>query len=186
MTKSALSVSLFTPESPEIEPLESAPFAAIVTWSPKALKLVTGLPNASCAVSVFVPVNATPFVCGPASANAKAASAPGVTVNAVASARVRAPSVKRSVLALEASSRRRLVKVATPATAALVRVPWRGPVPALSATVTVEVSLVTVLPYWSWIATAGCVVNAAPAVAPDGCVVTASPLAAAGFSVSVP
>src|SRR5207244_10752503 len=58
------------------------------------------------------------------------------------------------------------LKLATPATAAFVKVPLRFPPPALLAiaTVTVEVSVVTVLPPASCTVTTGCVVQAVPPV----------------------
>ena len=58
---------------------------------------------------------------------------------------VRALSAKWRVL-LPLVSMRRLVKVAMPALAAIEVVPWRVPVPVLMVAVTVELSLVTVLP----------------------------------------
>ena len=69
---------------------------------------------------------------------------------------------------------RRLVKVATPAMAVLVAVPWREPVPVWIAAVTLIVEsapVVTVLPKASSTVTTGWVPNAAPAVAPAGWVV---------------
>src|SRR6202035_219329 len=73
----------------------------------------------------------------------------------------------------------RLVKVATPATAATVVVPERVPPgPLLMATVTLEVSVVTVLPDASCTVTTGWVAKRAVLAAPTGWVVTAS-LAAA-------
>ena len=69
---------------------------------------------------------------------------------------------------------RRLVKVATPATAVLVTVPCKDPVPVWIAAVTLIVEsapLVTVLPNASSTVTTGWVPNAEPAVAPAGCVV---------------
>ena len=68
----------------------------------------------------------------------------------------------------------RLVKVATPATAALVTVPSSEPPPVWIDAVTLIVEsapLVTVFPNASSTATTGCVPNAEPAVADPGCVV---------------
>ena len=69
---------------------------------------------------------------------------------------------------------RRFVNVATPATAALVTVPWSEPPPVWIDSVTLIVEsapVVTVLPNWSSTVTTGCVPKAEPAVAPAGCVV---------------
>jgi len=54
----------------------------MVTLFVAALKLVIVLPEPSFAVIVFVPVNATPFVCGLASVSVNDAKAPGLTVKA--------------------------------------------------------------------------------------------------------
>ena len=67
------------------------------------------------------------------------------TLKLFESAVVRAASAKWRVLA-PVLSRRRFVKVATPLTAAIERVPWSGPVPEPSDALTVEVSPPTVLP----------------------------------------
>ena len=64
--------------------------------------------------------------------------------------------------------------MATPATAALVIVPWSVPPPVWIVTVTLIVEsapVVTVLPNASSTVTTGCVPNAEPAVAPAGWVV---------------
>src|SRR3984893_6511351 len=75
----------------------------------------------------------------------------------------------------------RLVKVAMPATAATVVVPERVPPgPLLMATVTVEVSVVTVLPDASCTVTTGWVAKRAVLAAPTGWVVTDSLAAAPG------
>ena len=69
---------------------------------------------------------------------------------------------------------RRLVKVATPATAATVVVPWSEPPPVWIVSVTLIVEsapVVTALPYGSSTVTTGCVPNAEPAVAEPGWVV---------------
>ena len=90
-------------------------------------------------------------------------TAPGIE-SVPAACRVWAPAVSIS----------RLVKVATPATAATVVVPWRVPPPVWIVAVTLIVEsgpLVTTLPNWSSTVTTGCVPNAAPAVAPAGWVV---------------
>src|SRR5437773_1534992 len=71
-------------------------------------------------------------------------AAAGVTVKAVASARVRAPSVKRSVFASEASSRRSEERRVGKARGAGGRGAWSGPVPEPSETVMVVVTQVTV------------------------------------------
>ena len=113
------------------------------------------------------------------------AAAAAETVNEPESAVASAPSEKRSVFAPLASMRR-LAKVATPELATAVTVPASEPVPVCSAAVTVDPSLVTVLPYASCTATTGCVPKAEPAVAPDGCVVTASAEAAAGETTNEP
>src|ERR1700736_6460937 len=69
----------------------------------------------------------------------------------------------------------RLVKVAMPATAATVVVPERVPPgPLLMATVTLEVSVVTVLPDASCTVTTGWVAKRAVLAAPTGWVVTAT------------
>ena len=72
------------------------------------------------------------------------------------------------------ASMRRLVNVATPATAALVTVPWSAPPPVWIAAVTLIVEsapVVTMLPKASSTETTGCVPKAEPAVAPAGWVV---------------
>jgi hypothetical protein len=68
--KSAAPVSLFPPDNPDIVPV-SGVTAAIVTLLVEALKLVTVLLPISCAVNVFVPVKATPSVCGDARVKTK-------------------------------------------------------------------------------------------------------------------
>ena len=55
---------------------ESGATAVIVTGFEAALKVVIVFPPTSCAVSVFVPVNAAPLACGLARANANFASEP--------------------------------------------------------------------------------------------------------------
>ena len=68
----------------------------------------------------------------------------------------------------------RLVKAATPATAATVVVPWRVPPPVWIVSVTLIVEsapLVTVLPNWSSTVTTGWLPKAEPAVAEPGWVV---------------
>ena len=68
--KSAAPVSLLPPDNPDIVPVNGVT-AAIVTLSIEALKPVTVLLPISCAVNVFVPVKATPSVCGDARVKTK-------------------------------------------------------------------------------------------------------------------
>ena len=68
--KSAAFVSLLVPDNPDIVPVNGVT-AAIVTVLVEALKLLKVLLPISCAVSVFVPVKATPSVCGEARTKAK-------------------------------------------------------------------------------------------------------------------
>src|SRR2546428_4216753 len=80
-------------------------------------------------------------------------------------------------------------KVATPAFAVLVwppvqlRVAPLAPVPVAIARLTVAVLVVTVLPYASWIETAGCVANTVLYGDVDGWVVKTSLEAAAALTV---
>ena len=60
---------------PETAPVKSEP-AVIVTLVVDALKLVIVFPPMSWAVSVFVPVNATPSVCEPAERRRRSDRAP--------------------------------------------------------------------------------------------------------------
>src|SRR5437588_699834 len=76
-----------------------------------------------------------------------------------------------------------LVKVATPATAALESVPWRAPLPTWRFTVTVEVSVVTRSEERRVGKASGWVGRLEPDVETGGCVVTTSLLAAAGVTV---
>jgi hypothetical protein len=82
------------------------------------------------------------------------------------------------------------VNVATPLDADTVLVPLSVPgppllgVPLAMATVMDAELLVTVLPYWSSTATAGCVGQAIPPVPPPGCWLNASLLADPGLTVS--
>src|ERR1039457_4432892 len=81
------------------------------------------------------------------------------------------------------------LKLATPATATFVNVPLNTPPgPALvpMATVTVEVSVVTVLPLASCTVTTGCVPQAVPPVPPVVGVVNASFTAAPGANTMFP
>ena len=81
------------------------------------------------------------------------------------------------------------LKSATPVTAAFVNVPLNTPPgPALFriATVTVDVSVVTVLPLASCTVTTGCVAQAVPPVPPPGCVVNASFAAAPAENTMFP
>ena len=61
--KSPAPVNLLVPDKPDIAPVRGES-AAIVTLLVDASKLVIVLPEASLAVSVLVPVKATPLVCG--------------------------------------------------------------------------------------------------------------------------
>ncbi|CAM3913917.1 hypothetical protein AQAU111925_13225 [Aquirufa aurantiipilula] len=61
LLKSAALFNLFVPDKPVMLPVK---LVVTVTLLPEALKLVTVLPYASCAVKVFVPVKAVPFTCG--------------------------------------------------------------------------------------------------------------------------
>ena len=84
---------------------------------------------------------------------------------------------------------RRLVKVATPATAATVVVPCSDPPPDWIVIVTLTVESapeLTTFPFASSTLTTGCVPNAEPAVAPAGWVVTTSCVAVPGAKVTVP
>src|SRR5947208_8218545 len=87
--------TLLAPEPrPETVPANGA-LATIVTFSAVALKVVTVLPHASCAVRVFAPVKATPFVCGLVrlSANLARIAALAVTVRRSVPAALIVPSV---------------------------------------------------------------------------------------------
>ena len=79
------------------------------------------------------------------------------------------------------------LNVATPAEAVPVTVPPNvPPVPVLIAIVTtVLLSVATVLPFASRIATTGCVAKAAPLAPPTGCVVIANCVAAPAVPVAV-
>jgi hypothetical protein len=66
--------------APEPSPVTVPPSEFVtVTLSEDALNPVTVFPQASCAVSVFVPVNAVPFACGLASDQANFESDPADT-----------------------------------------------------------------------------------------------------------
>ena len=104
----------------------------------------------------------------------------GLTVNEFESTAIvpvpppllRSALVARSVFASAALSSRRLVKTATPFTAATVVVPCNVPVPLCTLIVMFALAsgpVVTVLPLASLTTTMGCVKNAEPAVAPAGC-----------------
>ena len=79
---------------------------------------------------------------------------------------------------------RKLVNVATPATAARVVVPDNVPVPVAIVATTLTVELVTVLPFASTILTTGCPVKSTPLTAPDGWVVIAEADAAPNVKVN--
>ncbi|CAM3914023.1 hypothetical protein AQAU111925_13235 [Aquirufa aurantiipilula] len=61
LTKSSAPDNLLVPDKPVIAPVN---VVLTVILLELALKLVTVLPYASCAVKVFVPVKAVPFTCG--------------------------------------------------------------------------------------------------------------------------
>ena len=79
--------------------------------------------------------------------------------------------VKARVKLPLAPERTRLVKVATPLTAATVVVPLKVPVPDAIDATTLTVEVVTVFPDKSVMRITGWVVKAVPAAAPDGSVV---------------
>ena len=152
---------------------------ATVTLIVESAPVVTVLPKASSTVTTGWVPKAEPAV-APAGCVVKtsceAAAARDGEAGRVdgdrAGAGERAGGAQR--LRAASVSMRRLVKVATPATAACVTVPWSVPVPVWIATVTLIVEsapVVTVLPKASSTVTTGCVPNAAPAVAPAGWVV---------------
>src|SRR4051812_21251032 len=84
LTKSPAASRTSPPESPETMPANGAS-AATVTGFAKALNEVIVLPYASCAVSVFEPVNAAPFVCALARWKASFEKDAGETATASAS-----------------------------------------------------------------------------------------------------
>ncbi|CAM3492593.1 hypothetical protein AQEC111735_12110 [Aquirufa ecclesiirivi] len=77
LTKSPALFKTFPPDNPEITPVK---LVVAVMLSVEALKLVTVFPYASCAVMVFVPVKATPLVCGEVNETANLSNVLGLTV----------------------------------------------------------------------------------------------------------
>jgi hypothetical protein len=111
-------------------------------------------------------------------------AAPGLTVKDVdVTDRAGEATANDSVWAA-ARSIRRLVKVATPATAATLAVPAKVPPPLATVAVTVAV-LAVLFPCASRISMTGWVVKAAPLVAPAGAVVTTSWLGAPAVRVTL-
>jgi hypothetical protein len=98
-------------------------------------------------------------------------AAPVVSVKLLEEAAVNDAGVKVRVKFPVVPERTRLVKVATPATAATVVVPLKVPVPEAIEATTLAVEVVTVFPEASVILITGWVVKATPAAAPDGPVV---------------
>jgi hypothetical protein len=98
-------------------------------------------------------------------------AAPVVSVKLLEVAAVNDAGVKVRVKFPVVPERTRLVKVATPATAATVVVPLKVPVPEAIEATTLAVEVVTVFPEASVILITGWVVKATPAAAPDGPVV---------------
>jgi hypothetical protein len=97
--------------------------------------------------------------------------APAVSAKLLEVAAVNDAGVKVRVKFPVVPERTRLVKVATPLTAATVVNPLKVPVPEAIEATTLAVEVVTVFPEASVILTTGWVVKATPAAAPDGSVV---------------
>src|ERR1017187_3064505 len=173
---------------PSVPPPGFVPMATVTV----DVSVVTVLPPASCTVTTGCVVHAVPPVPPVVGVvNASFAAAPSVMLNALLVALVSAPSVAANVYPVPILSifKALALKLATPATAAFVNVPLNTPPgPALVpiATVTVETSVVTVLPPASCTVTTGCVAQAVPPVPPPGCVVKNNLVAAPVTSVSVP
>jgi hypothetical protein len=79
----------------------------------------------------------------------------------------------------------RFVNVATPDTAVAVTVPTSAPPVETVAVITVDESVVTVLPAESWMVTCGWVVNAAPDAVPTDCRVRESADGAPAVTVTI-
>jgi hypothetical protein len=103
---------------------------------------------------------------------------PKLSAKLIEVAAVNEVGVKARVKLPVAPERTRLVKVATPLTAATVVVPLKVPVPDAIDATTLTVDEVTVFPEASVILITGWVVKAVPAAAPDGSVVIAACVAA--------
>jgi hypothetical protein len=97
--------------------------------------------------------------------------APAVSAKLLEVAAVNDAGVKVRVKFPVVPERTRLVKVATPLTAATVVDPLKVPVPEAIEAITLAVEVVTVFPEASVILITGWVVKATPAAAPDGSVV---------------
>ncbi len=154
------------------------PLSLTVIVTTELLSVVTVFPDASWIATTGCVVNADPLAAPAAdveSASRLAVPAVGV-IDCVTD--VSEPLANVSVYAVPSVPLMPTsLKVATPLEAVAVAVPTTVP-PELTVIVTTELlSVVTVFPDVSWIATTGCVVNAAPLVAPAADVVKPSSLA---------
>ncbi|HEX4529934.1 MAG TPA: hypothetical protein VIA11_10955 [Acidimicrobiia bacterium] len=148
---------------------------------------VTVFPPASCTVTTGCWAHADAAVPPPGCVvNASFAAEPTVMLKVLLVAPVSPPSVAANRYPFPAWSIERPEKVATPLTALTVLVPDSVPVPGFvpMASVTDDVSEVTVFPKASCTVTFGCVPNATPPVELLGCCVNASFDAPAAFTVS--
>jgi hypothetical protein len=112
-------------------------------------------------------------------------AAPALSAKLLEVAAVSDVGVKVRVKLPAVPERTRLVKVATPLTAATVVVPLKVPVPEAIDATTLTVDDVTVFPEASVILITGWVVRATPLAAPDGSVVIAACVAAPTLSAKL-
>jgi hypothetical protein len=155
-----------------VVPLRVPPVPDAIDATKLTVDDVTVFPEASVTLITGCIVNGTPLTAPDGWVVIIALEAvPKLSAKLLEVAAVSDVGVKARVKLPVAPKRTRLVKVATPLTAATVVVPLKVPVPDAIDATTLTVEVVTVFPDASVILTTGWVVKAVPAAAPDGSVV---------------